>query len=296
MKKFLNQIGLFLLLLTGVFLALELPVQMNYHKRISNQADWQCLEGINAEVLIIGNSRAWTGFDASKIEVATGLTTYVLAQDGWQIDLLRIKLRNYLLVNDCPDVMFVQADPSFLATRNDWYDKAEFLKYLFLDRERIRSAMRPYLGFRSYEFFIPFIRYAGFSGRYVRDAFALPRNVNRVKGFKSMTHCSNELGPIPYDSIGIQNEHFGKMEELFCQCATSKEVALFPLVSDEYYRRFKSEDALANYCRDKEFELLNINGIFPNPPDSIFYNHEHADEYGAQLQTDILIDFLLRAK
>ena len=75
------------------FLILELPVQWNYEHQITDAGDWHRLDSINAEVLIIGNSRVESGFDATEIEAQTGLKTYCLVQTGWQSRLTEKKAR-----------------------------------------------------------------------------------------------------------------------------------------------------------------------------------------------------------
>ena len=132
MAKFLKEIGLFLLILLGVFLALEVPIQVNYDTQISERADWQCLDSINADILVVGNSRVEGGFDPMAIEEGTGYVTYLLTQSGWQAPVLRQKLENYLLVNEPPTWLVIQADPIHLKARKDWYAKSQFLKYCLL--------------------------------------------------------------------------------------------------------------------------------------------------------------------
>ena len=92
-------------------LLLELPVQWNYKYQITDAGDWHRLDSINADILIIGNSRIESGFDPRTIEAETGLKTYCLVQTGWQSRLLRKKLENYLKVNRAPAFLAVQSDP-----------------------------------------------------------------------------------------------------------------------------------------------------------------------------------------
>ena len=63
------------------FLILELPVQWNYDHQITDAGDWHRLDSINADILIIGNSRVESGFNASMIEAKTGLKTHCLVQN-----------------------------------------------------------------------------------------------------------------------------------------------------------------------------------------------------------------------
>lgn len=292
MRKFLNQIGLFLALLLGVFLALEAPIQINYETRISNHSDWHSLKNINAEILVIGNSRAWTGFDAAKIQEFTGKSTYILAQDGWQMDLLREKFQHYLKSNVKPEILIVQADHAFLGKRPNWYGKSDFLKYIFMDRIDLMSQMRTYDGYHWYEIWIPFVRYAGVPGRYIRDAFALPFSVDRVQGYKARPATHKPLNTIPFDSITIKEKFVQQLDGFFIQSPESDRFIIFPLVSTSLYPRIKGENHIQEYADSRGIEYINLNVTFRNPPDSIFDNHTHVNVYGADLQTQELTNVL----
>lgn len=292
MAQFLKQFLLFITLIATVLCGLELPIQLNYETRISNHSDWHSLENINAEILVIGNSRVWTGFDASKIQEVTGKSTYILAQDGWQIDLLRAKFRHYLKSNSKPQILIIQADQAFLGKRRDWYGKSDFLKYIFMDREDLMSQMRTYDGYIWYEVWIPFVRYAGVPGRYVRDAFALPFSVNRVQGFRARPATNKPLETIPFDSLTIKEEFVQELDMIFSQSPESERIIVFPLVSSSLYPKIKGEQHIREYSDARGIDYLNLNTSYPNPPDSIFDNHTHVNIYGATVQTLQLIELL----
>lgn len=292
MALFIKRLFEFIVLITVVLCLLELPIQLNYKTRISNHSDWHSLENINAEILIIGNSRAWTGFDAVKIQESTGKSTYILAQDGWQMDLLIAKFRHYLKSNVDPEILIVQADQAFLGKRRDWYGKSDFLKYIFMDKLDLMSDMRTYDGYHWYEVWIPFIRYAGVPGRYIRDAFAMPFHVDRVQGYSARPVTNNPLPTIPFDSITIKKEYVEKLDDFFSQSEDSERTIVFPLVSAALYPRIKGEQHIRKYSDDNGINYLNLNSSYPNPPDSIFDNHTHVNAHGAEVQTMKLIELI----
>ena len=285
MARFIKQLFGFITLITVVLCFLELPIQLNYETRISNHSDWHLLEDINAEILVIGNSRAWTGFDAVKIQELTGKSTYILAQDGWQMGLLITKFRHYLKSNAHPEILIVQADQAFLGKRRDWYGKSDFLKYIFTDKLDLMSDMRTYDGYHLYEVWTPFVRYAGVPGRYIRDAFALPFSVDRVQGYRARPVTNKPLPSIPFDSITIQAEFVQQLDDFFIQSPESERFIVYPLVSSSLYARINGEQHIQEYADAKGIEYLNLNTTYPNPPDSIFDNHTHVNIYGADLQT-----------
>jgi hypothetical protein len=291
MRKFLIQTALFLALLLGVFLALELPIQINYYTQISERSDWQCLDSINADILIVGNSRVEGGFDPIAIDKATGLETYLLTQSGWEAPILRKKLENYMLVNEPPIWLVIQADPIHLTTRSDWYDKKQFLKYLFLDRENLQETMRPYEGYHWYEFAIPFIRYRGVPNRYIRDALGIPMELNKIKGYKPKKE-RYQHEPIPYDSCVIELESVKILQDFFSLSPNSMEMGVYPLVSSELYEKTFGVANIEHFCAAQGIHFVNANELIQYKPDSIYSNHTHTNIYGAQMQTQLMIDYI----
>jgi hypothetical protein len=291
MKRFILDLGKFCGLLLLCFFALEIPIQLNYKHQISASADWQCLEDINADILIVGNSRVESGFDPIMIENATGLSCFVLAQTGWQSALLRLKLERYLENNRPPSFLVVQADPLHLTTRKDWYSKSNFLKYLFMDREGLFTTLQGYQGFHWYEFYIPFIRYIGVPGRYIRDALNLPMELDKVKGFKPNKGTFRN-DSIPIEGMGMADSEIDFLREFFNQTPSATSIAVFPLMSNYLYPKIDDIPKLSEFCATENVLFLNCNKLIENKPDSIYSNHTHANQYGAQIQTELLISHI----
>ena len=291
MRDFLKRLTLSATMALMALLILELPVQWNYEHQITDAGDWHRLDSINAEVLIIGNSRVESGFDATKIEAQTGLKTYCLVQTGWQSRLLRKKLENYLQVNRPPRFLVIQSDPLHLGTRSDWYAKPIFLKFLFLDRENLYETMKAYKGFHWYEFYIPFVRYIGLLGRYIRDALNIPYPLHRVKGYRP-NNGRNRNEPIPFDELSMTQEDIDYLSEFYKQCPKANHIALFPLVTPALYPRINGVDNLSQFCIENQVEFINLNEIIIAKPDSIFSNHTHVNSWGAAQQSNELIHAL----
>lgn len=72
----------------GILKLMEAPIQWNYEIQNADIADWQKLDGINAEILFVGNSRTWRSINALRASNETGKNIYALAQGGWQARLL----------------------------------------------------------------------------------------------------------------------------------------------------------------------------------------------------------------
>ena len=68
--------------------------------------------------------------------------------------------------------------------------------------------MKAYKGFHWYEFYMPFVRYMGLPGRYVRDALNIPFPLHREKGYRP-NNGRNRNEPIPFDELSMTQEDIG---------------------------------------------------------------------------------------
>ena len=96
---------------------------------------------INADVLILGSSRAMAHYDPRIIERKTGLSTYNIGLNGSQTDMQLARLKVYLRHNKPPVVLMFNLDTfSFQVTHGGVYDPAQYMP--FLNEPDIYNALR----------------------------------------------------------------------------------------------------------------------------------------------------------
>ena len=88
---------------------------------------------VNADVLIIGSSRALSHYDPRIIQSIFGGTAYNIGMDALQIDSQLALLRTYLKHNTAPEIVILNLDLfSFEATKSgEIYDPARYVPYLY---------------------------------------------------------------------------------------------------------------------------------------------------------------------
>lgn len=286
MRRYLFQSCYFILGLMGCFLLLEVPIQWNYAIQNSDMGDWQTLADINADILLVGNSRTWTTFDTESMSNELGVSVYALAQDGWNCHLLGPKLNHYLRKNRPPSVIFIQVDPTILSRGTSWYDKPHFLKYIWLDRERLWNTMRGYEGNHWWEWGIPFVRYLGYPRVYLRDALGQQDPLNRVMGsWPNPSGVNTPLEDLPISIWSPTTASLDCMETAYNCSPESKIYFLIPPISRSLAEvsEFGSIYSEANRL---SAELVDLSEY--NLPDSCFRNHTHVNRLGSQWTTDSL--------
>lgn len=289
---------LFLLCLVSSLFLLELPVQYNYFSQAYDMQDWHKLSGIDAEILIIGNSRSWRGMDASLIESSTGKRTYVLAQDGSGGQMLVKKYKHYQSQNNPPEIILVQSDHTTLRKIVKWRDKKYFLKYLFLNREGLHEVVRNLEGYRWWEFAFPFLRYQGNRQTYLYDAAGKGWQLNRIKGFapKGFAPLSShsQFLALPFDTIDLTALDFSLLEP-FKNLECRKKIAFFPPLSTSAENVMSNPDDLHNHLLSNGFQVLAFTNTEISWTDSLFYDHSHTNDIGTKLWTKRVIDFIQEA-
>lgn len=133
MKRFLLKTGLFLCLLIAIFYVLSYMVDNGLKKYTSYTfTKWRNIVNgeINAEVLVLGNSRAMVQYDPAILEAKLNMSCYVLGFDGTEINMLMAIYKTYLLHNTPPKYLILNVDMGTLGDKEDLYEKIQYLPYI----------------------------------------------------------------------------------------------------------------------------------------------------------------------
>ena len=120
MKKFLIKTSVFLLILWGLAWGLDYVIskgllQMEDYRFMS----WNEMQqgNINADIVIMGNSRGFSHFEPWTIDSICDASTYCLGLGGYSITVEVLKFNNYCLHNVKPKLIIQQID--YYTLRND---------------------------------------------------------------------------------------------------------------------------------------------------------------------------------
>ena len=113
MKKFLIKISIFAVVLYGLAWGVDYMIstglqQMDDYRFMS----WHEMQqgGINADIIIMGNSRGFSHFEPWTIDSITGMSCNNLGLGGYSITVQTLKYQLYRLHNTKPKMIIQQVD------------------------------------------------------------------------------------------------------------------------------------------------------------------------------------------
>ena len=165
MKKFLIRFIIWI----GIACILAIPIDMiiSYGLRktdIRKYAVWNDIYkgGLNADLIVIGSSRAWCGYNTFILDSMLNCNSYNLGMVGHGIDYQIIRYDTYCRYNNLPKVVLVNTE--FISTlgisAEDQYEREQFFPYIY-DKELI-SKIAATKKITWMEEYIPLVRYFGY--------------------------------------------------------------------------------------------------------------------------------------
>jgi hypothetical protein len=115
---------------------------------------------IDCDLAIYGSSRAWVQFNSKILEDSLKLSVYNFGIDGHNFWLQYLRHLEYIKYNKPPKQIIVSVDVFSLGKRNELYNMNQFLPYM-LWNTNIYKYTHSYLGYKTLDYFIPILRYAG---------------------------------------------------------------------------------------------------------------------------------------
>lgn len=164
MKKFLIKIAVFSVALYGFAWGMDYAIshglyQMDDYRFISWREIGQ--GDINADVIVMGNSRALSHFEPWTIDSITGMSCYNIGLGGYSITVDDLKYRYYRFYNQKPKLIILQIDAATL--RYDYaphnHQSEQFLPLIY--DKRIHPEMRR-VGYSWLDLHCPLYRYWGY--------------------------------------------------------------------------------------------------------------------------------------
>lgn len=160
MKRFLKNILIFSIALLGLLVVEDAATTYAFHKKTTRKyVVWNDIvhNNINADLIILGNSRAWCQYSPQILDSVLGTTSYNIGIDGscFNRQLARYELYRHYIPN-APKYI-VQNVEFFTLGHTEGYEREQFMPYLIYPyfRERI-CQIEP---FSFGELYIPMYRY-----------------------------------------------------------------------------------------------------------------------------------------
>lgn len=162
MKKFLIKISLFLVIFTLTYLGIFYMIHNGIRKsRYVDYAEWNEIYNgeINADVLIMGSSRAWHHVDPHLVDSSLNMESYNMGIDGYHFSMQITKYDIYRNYNIKPTGIIYIVDHFSFDKRDDLFNKYQFIPYF--NDTIITNKLKEYKGFSWEHFNIPFYQYSG---------------------------------------------------------------------------------------------------------------------------------------
>ncbi|SEA89176.1 hypothetical protein SAMN05443667_11124 [Flavobacterium gillisiae] len=160
MNKFLAYI---LFLLTAVYIigySFQLVADFGLKKiKFSNYEDWsRLLQGtINADIVIVGSSRGFVGYDPKIIGNSTNLKTHNLSYDAAGFKLQQSKLKIYLKHNHTPKIFVQNIDLAHFNDNDVLPNQSQFIP--FINDNDVSDLLSHYDLKYQYLEFVPLLKY-----------------------------------------------------------------------------------------------------------------------------------------
>ena len=293
MKRFLQAV----LMVLGVLMVISIPFDYlfsNYlitYSKAQKYVGWNDIiyDSINADLVVLGSSRAWVQYDTYIIDSMLQTNSYNLGIDGSPLNRQMLKYKIYShFQSKSPKVMIVNID-FWSVSRRTGYQRDQFFPYLL--NRYTRNEFIKDEPFSIGELFLPMFRY------YKQGVYSvyLESNIdhNLFKGYAGMDW--------EWDGSGfsrISSFHFNKDEAVakefddFLKELKNQKVRIVFVCAPLYFgitkivdNLFEYYETIQSYSDKYEIPILDYFNYYLSYDTTYFYNAMHLNKTGAELFT-----------
>ena len=179
MKKFLIHIGIILVITYIAFFGLDTIITHNLqHSDALMFSRWNQVvyDTTQYDVLINGNSRAWTFYDPFIIDSICGVKSYNLGLDGRWLPSQIARYKFYRQYHNPPKVIVQSVEQFTLSAENNKFEREQFTPYLYMGS--LYEDIHTDEGYTFVDRYIPFVRYIGYRN-VIFEGLGLHNDLNR---------------------------------------------------------------------------------------------------------------------
>lgn len=301
MKRFIRTCLLFALLVTVGALLLQHVVdyglkKMTHHTSTQTSIAQLLSDTLNADILIMGNSRALCSYNPAVLESITGMRTWNIGVSGQPFGISYLRYQLYAQHNRPPKLLIINIDNNELEMIANGFGREEY--YPYFSDSTVRSYLDIY-GFTWRDFYIPMYKYFG---DYKLIGYGLMSSVG-LYPFAPQQHYhgfynANEpfdgetlrevLRNNRLDSASCQPDAIQLLDQ-FVEDLNRQQVNILFCYAPQYqelYRRLPLSDCMNAYRRISErhhIPLLDYSSLSWANDSSYFYNANHINLLGSDL-------------
>lgn len=114
---------------------------------------------IDAEVAILGSSRAWVHFNPMIIEDSLRMSCYNLGEDGSNIIQQYLRFKEYIEFNPLPEIVVFSVDHITLKQNSNGYPTVRYYPYIYWNMRMQRNLSATSESSGLTDFYVPLVRY-----------------------------------------------------------------------------------------------------------------------------------------
>jgi hypothetical protein len=302
MKKFLIQFGIFI----GIALILAIPIDTiisNGLRKtdIRKYSTWNDIYtgNLHSDVIIIGSSRAWSGYNTYILDSVLNCDSYNLGIDGHCIDFQVIRYNTYKRYNSTPKLVLINTD--FLSTlgipADSSYEREQFFPYIHDDILISQVAEAKRLTWIDRKF--PLVRYFGYREDFENGISSFFGKTDFFdgrmhKGYRGNNNAWNRGTILTKDTLAsasIDNKTAAILDSFSQQLRNEriqivfvKSPVYYPLI--EKFTNIDMTDSVFNTIAQKHaIPILNYYDSDISRDSTNFYNPSHLNKKGSELFT-----------
>lgn len=250
---------------------------------------------IDADLVVLGSSRAWTAYNTYMLDSLLGINSYNLGIDGLSVYAQILRYNTYIRFNTKPKAVLLNVDfmSTFSNSAPDAYQREQFLPYIADDS--LITAIESRAIIRWTDRYIPFCRYA----RYRKDVANGVKNIHtppRVSLYKGFAGQEREWNRGSLDDKemhrfirGIEEE---KCVEYFLKKCKDDGIQVVLVKEPVYYELFQTfigieecDSIFADLAQRYNAEIIDLYHDSISLSNEYFYNPSHLNAKGAEAFT-----------
>lgn len=238
MKRFLIKTFIFAIVLYVLAWGLDYMISKGFQQMEDYRSmSWNEMQQgtINADIVIMGNSRGFSHFEPWTIDSICGTNTFCLGLGGYSITVEDLKYKYYRLYNKKPKYIIQQID--YYTLRNDsaphQHESEQYLP-IFFDRRIHSDLLR--VGYTYMDLYCPLYRYWGYQ-------MVIKNGLLEFLGIKHYVHDPSRRGH-HYERGAWDGTELSKMDTIYAKFAPK---------GKEYFEQYMQR------CADEGVQVILVN-------------------------------------
>lgn len=290
MKRFIYIVFLVICILLGLNIIIDAFLSNRLrHCQERKFVGWSDItqKQLNADLLIMGNSRAWVQYDPAIIDSVLGINSYNLGIDGSPLNRQIVKYNIYRHYQAKPKFIIVNID-CFSLTWRDGYEREQFFPYLW--DAYTRNEIMKIEPFSWMEKYIPLYRYITYNGIYniLKESWVDDELYKGYRGWDAVWDGTSfeEINEITFN---VDDRTLEMFNDFLSECKAEGIQVVFcyaPIYSGVLEKMSNVQDMYDTYQEIAEchnISILDYTNSFPCGNTTYFYNAMHLNKYGAEL-------------